>query len=91
VSRLRHGQSPEQMRENIAEMTWNLHRTFVGAWVVFSSTEIFTSTHRKRVENWIVLHGAVRQDELERLFRDADEKGEGVITVSLFHGPDEGS
>ncbi len=68
----------------LSEMTWSLRRTIAGAWVVFSSTPIFTSTHRKRVENWLALHGAVRQDELERLFRDADEKGEGIITVSLF-------
>jgi hypothetical protein len=69
-------------------MTWHLRRTFVGAWVVFSSTPIFTSTHRECVENWLAVHGAVRQDELEKLFRDAEEKGEGVI---IFQDPDEGS
>jgi hypothetical protein len=84
------GQSPEQMRD-IVEITWNLRRTIAGAWVVFSSTPIFTSTHRKRVENWLILHGAVRQEELERLFRDADEKGEGVITVSAVRSPEEAS
>lgn len=73
------------MRENLGEMTWNLRRTFTGAWVVFSSTAVFTSMHRKLVENWLAVHGAGRQDELEGLFRDADEKGEGVIVVS---GPD---
>jgi hypothetical protein len=33
------------------------------------------------VENWLALQVAVRQHELERLFREAEEKGEGVITV----------
>jgi hypothetical protein len=79
------------MRENIAEMTWYLRRTIAGAWVVFSSTALFTSTHRKRVENWLTPHGVARQDELERLFLDADEKGEGIIKLSLFRGPEEGS
>jgi hypothetical protein len=71
------------MKENPALITWNLCRTEPGAWVASSSTDAkFTSTDRKRVENWLIVHGGLHQDELEKLFRDAEEKGEGVITVS---------
>lgn len=81
---------PEQMRENIAEIAWKLHRTMAGAWVVLSSMPIFSSMNRKLVENWLILHGCTRQDDLDRLFRDADEKGEGIATGSLFQRSGEG-
>lgn len=70
---------PEEMREKTAQITWKLHRTMAGAWVVLSSLPTFTSMNRKLVENWLTLHGCARQDEMEKLFRDAEEKGEGVV------------
>jgi hypothetical protein len=78
------------MRENVAEITWKLHRTMAGAWVVLSSVPIFSSMNRTLVENWLVLHGCARQDDLDRLFEDAEEKGEGIATVPLFRSPEEG-
>jgi hypothetical protein len=70
------------MPENPGDVRWNLCRTEAGSWVVSSSTDAkFTSTDRKRVENWLIVHGGLRPQELERLFQDAEEKGEGAITV----------
>jgi hypothetical protein len=70
------------MKENIAEITWKLHRTMAGAWVVLSSAPIFSSMNRRLVENWLVLHGCVRRDDLDRWFKEAEENGEGIATGS---------
>lgn len=69
------------MREDIVQITWKLHRTLAGTWIISSSVAEFSSINRNVVENWLVLHGCVYRDEMERLFRDADEKGEGVLKV----------
>lgn len=75
------------MREESTGIRWNLHRTLVGTWIVFSSiTATFTSPHRNRVENWLILHGGLRRTELERLFHDAEERGVGVITIPVLRG-----
>jgi hypothetical protein len=70
------------MKENIAEMTWKLHRTMAGAWVVLSSVPTFRAMNRRLVENWLIVHGCARREELDRLFHDAEEKGEGIATGS---------
>jgi hypothetical protein len=78
------------MREEIAGIRWNLHRTLVGAWVVFGSLHAtFTSADRNRVEKWLILHGGLRQEELERLFHDAEERGVAGITVPVLRGAGE--
>ena len=69
----------EQMAEKISKITWKLHRTLAGTWIVSSSVPEFSSINRNIVENWLILHGCAYQDEVERLFKDADEKGEGLM------------
>jgi polyisoprenoid-binding protein YceI len=80
------------MKEGVADIRWNLYRTKAGAWVVFSSTPAtYTSMERKRVEEWLTIHGGLRPEELDTLFQDAEEKGEGVVTISLLRGIEQDS
>ena len=71
------------MKERVYEIRWNLYRNPAGAWVVFSDTPAtFTTEIRQRMESWLTARG-LRPDELEKLFRDAEQNGEGIITISL--------
>ena len=76
------------MRERVYDIRWNLYRNPAGAWVVFSDTPAtYTTMDRQRMESWLTARG-LRPKEIERLFREADENGEGIITISLtraFH------
>ena len=73
------------MREKADEMRLNLYRNSVGAWVVFTSAPAtYTTADRKRMEAWITARG-LQPQELEQLFRHAEENGEGIITVSIRH------
>jgi hypothetical protein len=73
------------MSEKATEMRLNLYRNSTGAWVVFTSTPAtYTTTDRKRMEAWITARG-LQPQELEQLFRHAEENGEGIITVSTLH------
>jgi hypothetical protein len=75
------------MEERVYEIRWNLYRNSAGAWVVFSDTPAtYTTENRTNMESWLTARG-LRPDELEKLFRDAEEKGEGLITLSLKRVP----
>ena len=71
------------MEQRVYEIRWNLYRNSAGTWVVFSDTPAtYTAENRTHMESWLTARG-LRPDELEKLFRDAEEKGEGLITISL--------
>jgi hypothetical protein len=64
-------------------ITWHLYRTKQGAWVFYSDTQItFTNSDRSLVEKRLMKYG-LTPAEIEQLFRDEEEKGEGVITVPI--------
>lgn len=74
--------------------TWHLYRTKQGEWVAYSGPLNFTNSNRWWIEKRLVKYG-VRLAEIEKLFQDAVEKGEGIITVPIglerldedFHPP----
>jgi hypothetical protein len=64
-------------------ITWHLYRTKQGAWVVWSDTPVnFTHTDRRHVEKRLRKYG-VRPEEVEKLFQEAANSGEGRITVPI--------
>jgi hypothetical protein len=69
--------------EKADEMRLNLYRNSAGAWVVFTSAPAtYTTTDKNRMEDWIAARG-LQPQELEQLFRHAEENGEGIITVPI--------
>jgi hypothetical protein len=74
--------------------TWHLYRTKQGEWVAYSGPLNFTNSDRRWIEKKLAKCG-VRPAEIEKLFQDAAEKSEGIITVpiglerldELFHPP----
>jgi hypothetical protein len=77
------------MRDDIAKIRWNLYRTKEGARVVYGNTPAtYTPSDRAKIEKWLMKFG-IRPEELDKLFRDAEEKGEGAITYSLVRGIEE--
>ena len=71
------------MGERVYEFMWNLYRNAAGAWVVFSDTPAtYTTKDKQRMASWLAARG-LRPDEIERLFRDTQENGEGIVTISL--------
>jgi hypothetical protein len=64
-------------------ITWHLYRDKKGAWIVFSDAPInFTSSDRRLVEKRLTKYG-VRPADIEKLFQDESERGEGIVTVSI--------
>ena len=64
-------------------ITWHLYRTKQGAWVVYSDTPVtFTNSDKTWVEKRLMKLG-VKPEEIEKLFHDEAEKGEGIVTVPI--------
>ena len=62
---------------------WHLYRTKQGAWVVYSDTPVtFTNSDKTWVEKRLMKLG-VKPEEIEKLFHDEAEKGEGIVTVPI--------
>lgn len=73
----------ETIKHRTMTITWHLYRTKDGAWVVFSDTPInFTTSDKRLVEKRLTKYG-VRPAEIEKLFQDEAEKGEGIVTVPI--------
>ena len=64
-------------------ITWHLYRTKQGAWVVYSDTPVtFTNSDKNLVEKRLIKYG-MRPAEIEKLFHDEAEKGEGIVTIPI--------
>ena len=64
-------------------ITWYLYRTKDGAWVVYSDGPLnFTNSDKRWIEKRLMKYGT-RPAEIEKLFQDEAERGEGRITIPI--------
>jgi hypothetical protein len=79
-----HASTPLILRKSrMRTITWHLYRNTDGAWVVYTDGPLnFTNPDKRWVEKRLMKYG-VRPAEIEKLFHDEAEKGEGIITVPI--------
>jgi hypothetical protein len=77
----------DEIRWAFHRINWTLYRDAVGLWMAFSSASDNHSTlEKKNMESWLTRKG-LRVEDIEKLFRDVEKKGEAAITVSQLHEP----
>lgn len=75
-----------EIRWAFHRVKWSLYRD-EGVWMAFSSTaESHETTDKTNMEAWLEDRG-LRTEEIEKLIRDVENKGEAAITVSRLHEP----
>lgn len=77
----------DEIRWALHRINWSLYRDDSGLWMAFSSNaENHKTMDKTNMESWLAHHG-LRTEEVEKLVRDAETKGEAAITVSHLHEP----
>ena len=60
-----------------------LYRDSLPAWVAFiPNGDGYKTEHREHMESWLTARG-LRREQIDELFRDVEENGEAIITVSI--------